>query len=490
MSSCASRNFVSFLTHSTLIFSFRHKPSEPTARQFTIRPWKGEVDLIDFVPPVQAALSVAQDQNRIRDLFPRMRAFNPQVGVMSSKARPKRVRIFMVPGGQKERQRADSGKQQSDDIGELHFLVKNEEKGDLRKDARVQDLNNVINRLLATSSKGLQNRRRLNLRTFAVTCLSEDCGVLEWVPNTDSFRGLVSKTYNPQAMPSSHRRRGKRLGNFGDPALRQAFDKCQSKYFKEGNLTVAAKMFDELCLGNYPPLFYWWFVQNFMDPHSWYEARTRFAHTAAAWSAVGHVIGLGDRHSENILIDTSSGACVHVDFDCIFDKGLTLPRPEVIPFRLTSNMVDAFGPVGADGIFTSSLKMAMSTLRDNRDTLLSVLEPFLKDPIIDWKKHRSQQKLGKTGEKTGKGEAGTSSKESQDAKQSMKIIEERLRGIYNLRNPNLKKIARTDRVSNNEDDDMMHLLPLSVEGQVHKMISEATSSENLVQCYVGWMPWI
>jgi serine/threonine-protein kinase ATR len=430
---------------------------------------------------VQAALSVAQDQNRIKDLFPRMRAFNPQVDVMMSKARPKRVRIFMVPGGRTQRQRDDSGKQLSDDIGELHFLVKNEEKGDLRKDARVQDLNNVINRLLATSCKGMQNHRRLNLRTFAVTCLSEDCGVLEWVPNTESFRGLVAKTYNPQAMSSSPRRRGKRLRTLGDsPALREAFDKCQSKYFKEGNLTDAAKMFDDLCLGSNPPLFYWWFVQNFMDPHSWYEARTRFAHTAAAWSAVGHVIGLGDRHSENILIDTSSGACVHVDFDCIFDKGLILPRPEVIPFRLTSNMVDAFGPVGADGIFTSSLKTAMSTLRDNRDTLLSVLEPFLKDPIIDWNRHRSQQK----------DEVGTSSKESQDAKQSMKVIEERLRGIYNLRNPNLKKIARIDRVSNNEDDDMMYLLPLSVEGQVHKMITEATSSENLMQCYVGWTPWL
>lgn len=430
---------------------------------------------------MQAALSTAQDQDRISDMFPRMRSINPQVAVMSSKARPKRLRIFMVPGGRKPHRNPESGKQQPDDIGELHFLVKNEEKGDLRKDARVQDLNNVINRLLANSSKDSQNHRRLSLRTFAVTCLSEDCGILEWVPNTESFRGLVLKTYNPQAMPTSHRRRGKRLGNFGDVSLRQTFDKCQAMYFKNGNLTKAAAMFDDLCLRNYPPLFYWWFVQNFTDPHSWYDARTRFTHSSAVWSAVGHVIGLGDRHSENILIDTSSGACVHVDFDCIFDKGLTLPKPEVIPFRLTSNMLDAFGPVGADGIFASSLKMAMTTLRGNRDTLLSVLEPFLKDPIIDWKKQRSQQKQEK---------AGASVKESQDAKQSMQIIEERLRGVYNLRNPNHKKITRTDRVSNNEDDDMMYLLPLSVEGQVNRMISEATSSENLLQCYIGWMPWI
>jgi hypothetical protein len=66
--------------------------------------------------------------------------------------------------------------------------------------------------------------------------------------------------------------------------------------------------------------------------------------------------------------------------DSIFDKGLNLPKPEVVPFRLTQNMLDAFGPAGADGIYSGSLQAAMSTLRDNRDTLLSVLEPFLKDP--------------------------------------------------------------------------------------------------------------
>ena len=50
---------------------------------------------------------------------------------------------------------------------------------------------------------------------------------------------------------------------------------------------------------------------------------------------VGHVVGLGDRHGENILLDASSGECVHVDFSCLFDKGLTLQQPEVVPFRLT-----------------------------------------------------------------------------------------------------------------------------------------------------------
>jgi len=51
-------------------------------------------------------------------------------------------------------------------------------------------------------------------------------------------------------------------------------------------------------------------------------------------------VRLGDRHMENILFDASDGACVHVDFSCLFWKGLELREPELVPFRLTSNVWD------------------------------------------------------------------------------------------------------------------------------------------------------
>jgi hypothetical protein len=31
------------------------------------------------------------------------------------------------------------------------------------------------------------------------------------------------------------------------------------------------------------------------EPTAWFEARTSFARSAAVWSGVGHVVGLGDR---------------------------------------------------------------------------------------------------------------------------------------------------------------------------------------------------
>lgn len=37
-------------------------------------------------------------------------------------------------------------------------------------------------------------------------------------------------------------------------------------------------------------------------------------------SMVGYILGLGDRHGENILFDSKCGDCVHVDFSCLFNR--------------------------------------------------------------------------------------------------------------------------------------------------------------------------
>lgn len=51
-----------------------------------------------------------------------------------------------------------------------------------------------------------------------------------------------------------------------------------------------------------------------------YEARTAYIRTTAVMSMVGYILGLGDRHGENILFDSKCGDCVHVDFNCLFNR--------------------------------------------------------------------------------------------------------------------------------------------------------------------------
>lgn len=62
---------------------------------------------------------------------------------------------------------------------------------------------------------------------------------------------------------------------------------------------------------------------------------------------------------------------------CLFFQGLTLARPEIVPFRLTPSMVDGMGLCGFEGVYRRVMETCMSVLRTNRETLLSVLEPFL-----------------------------------------------------------------------------------------------------------------
>ena len=60
-------------------------------------------------------------------------------------------------------------------------------------------------------------------------------------------------------------------------------------------------------LTEFPPRFHKWFHMQFSEPAAWFEARTLFTRSAAAWSMVGHIIGLGDRHAENLLLDVTCG---------------------------------------------------------------------------------------------------------------------------------------------------------------------------------------
>lgn len=64
---------------------------------------------------------------------------------------------------------------------------------DLRKDARLMDLNSMINKFLNSASES--RRRHLYVRTYAVMPLNEECGLLEWVSNTNALKSILEKNY-------------------------------------------------------------------------------------------------------------------------------------------------------------------------------------------------------------------------------------------------------------------------------------------------------
>ena len=88
------------------------------------------------------------------------------------------------------------------------------------------------------------------------------------------------------------------------------------------------------------PVFHEWFLETFPEPSAWLASRLVYSRSAAVMSMVGFILGyeaatygenalnracrLGDRHCENILLDTNTGSVVHVDFNCLFEKVVSL----------------------------------------------------------------------------------------------------------------------------------------------------------------------
>ncbi|KHJ41134.1 hypothetical protein D918_08827 [Trichuris suis] len=63
---------------------------------------------------------------------------------------------------------------------------------------------------------------------------------------------------------------------------------------------------------------------------------------------VGYVVGLGDRHLDNLLINFDTGEMVNIDYNLCFDRGKHLRVPETVPFRLTQNIECALGIGGVE----------------------------------------------------------------------------------------------------------------------------------------------
>lgn len=55
----------------------------------------------------------------------------------------------------------------------------------------------------------------------------------------------------------------------------------------------------------------------------------------AVASIASYLIGIGDRHLENFLVDTTDGQVLGIDFGIAFGSNVQLVIPELMPFRLT-----------------------------------------------------------------------------------------------------------------------------------------------------------
>jgi serine/threonine-protein kinase mTOR len=144
-----------------------------------------------------------------------------------------------------------------------------------------------------------------------------------------------------------------------------------------------------------------------VSSEAWLDRRSTYTRSLAVNSMVGHILGLGDRHPSNLLLDRISGKVIHIDFGDCFEVAMHREKyPEKIPFRLTRMLTHAMevravasSPStcenllcfmlrqvsGIQGSYKNTCEITMKVLRDNNESLLAVLETFVWDPLLSWR---------------------------------------------------------------------------------------------------------
>ncbi|KAF9462064.1 hypothetical protein BDZ94DRAFT_1283268 [Collybia nuda] len=394
-----------------------------------------------LIIPLQESLTVSlpptSSSESIHQPFPinapTFEEFFDEIDIMRSLAKPRKITI-----------RGSNGQ---------IYMFLGKPKDDLRKDARLMDFNAIINKLLKANSES--RRRQLRIRTYGVVTLNEECGFIQWVPNTIPIRPVLIKAYESMKIRS------------WSSEMNDTFKRIKDAKDKE-----SGEMFVEKILPMFPPIFHDWFVETFPEPTAWLASRLSYCRTAAVMSMVGFILGLGDRHCENILLDNNTGDVVHVDFNCLFEKGKTLETPERVPFRLTQNMIDGLGITGVEGVFRIACEVTMQLLRDNKDSLMSVLDAFIHDPLVEWEDEK--RKLVRIHLLSLRSNKANLVKPSVDlrmlAKNALNPIEKKLKGVYSTSKERHEKEISTSNL-------------------VQMLIQEATDPANLGKMYPGWAAW-
>lgn len=136
------------------------------------------------------------------------------------------------------------------------------------------------------------------------------------------------------------------------------------------------------------------------------------------------------------------------------------------------------GPLGVEGSFRRCCEITLKVLQDQMPTLMSVLRPFVYDPLVSWSRQSKSD--------------GARERTDTQAMQNVEHIEQRLKGF--VCSPCYLYVELCFYFSFHfclfmkkvKINGVISTIPLSTEGVVNHCISEATDLDKLASMYVGW----
>jgi phosphatidylinositol kinase/protein kinase (PI-3 family) len=114
-------------------------------------------------------------------------------------------------------------------------------------------------------------------------CAEDSCSSL-WIPHNLHLLRCASRYYP---------------GEWGNARCRQ--------YYHDSPHGGKRDTFDVICRST-TPSFRFFFIERFGgQSEEWYAAKIRYSKSVAVSSIVGHILGIGDRHTNNILVSQLTG---------------------------------------------------------------------------------------------------------------------------------------------------------------------------------------
>ncbi|KAG8584718.1 hypothetical protein GDO81_004739 [Engystomops pustulosus] len=342
---------------------------------------------------------------------------------------------------------------------ERRQLVKG--RDDLRQDAVMQQVFQMCNTLLQRDSE--TRKRKLSIRRYKVVPLSQRSGVLEWCSGT-----VPIGEYLVNADDGAHKRY--RPVDYSSLQCQKRMMDVQRARFEDkyqAFLDISER---------FRPVFRYFCMEKFLDPAVWFEKRLAYTRSVATSSIVGYIVGLGDRHVQNILIDEETAELVHIDLGVAFEQGKILPTPETVPFRLTRDIVDGMGITGVEGVFRRCCEKTMDVMRRSQDALLTIVEVLLYDPLFDWTMNplkalylqQDEAELNATlpeDPECNRNSCNDTQSFNKVAERVLLRLQEKLKGV--------------------EEGTV-----LNAEGQVNLLIQQAMDPKNLSRLFPGWKAWV
>jgi len=354
---------------------------------------------------------------------------------------------------------------------------------DIRQDSVMQQVFTYTNQLMRgrKSSPTFQGKLRketrhrfpsfkhLKLATYNVIPLSPKTGVLQWVENSQSLNEYL---LGSRTVLGAHSR-------YCEGGWKHS--RCLNE-MKKATPIEKRKVFDLVC-ENFSPVLRYFFVEIFgHNLQAWHTARMAYTRSCAVSSIVGHILGIGDRHNNNILIHKKTGELVHIDFGIVFEQGRLLTIPETVPFRLTRDIVDGMGPLGTEGAFAAAAEETLCILRENSSALLTILSAIMNDPLYEWRKSavKAQARQEQEQEYENSEDKGIRCVVSANAT-AVSDIGQNLAAEHTISRIKEKLEGYEEGTSSEQH---------SVEGQVQLLINCARDPDNLSAIYYGWAPWL